>query len=153
MPRWDSNPQSQQASGRRHALDRAATGTGSSFTVTGCKIHTYVNCISLQIYISSREVATKVHSLFSAWYAPKLTSNRSFFMNVTYRIFSNLIRTSFCRFLKKKKVSSRFQSAPFLQLPLAYKADWLNNIACCRFSYEWWRRVWWIINYKCYIVL
>ena len=29
---------------------------------------------------------------------------------VTYRIFSNLIRTSFCRFLKrkKKKVSSRF---------------------------------------------
>jgi len=48
----------------------------------------------------------------------------------------NLIRTIFCRFLKRKKVSSPFQSAPFLQLPLAYKADW--------FSYEWWRRVWWI---------
>ena len=43
----------------------------------------------------------------------------------------NLIRTSFCRFLKrKKKVSSRFQSAPFLQPPLAYKANWLNNIGC-----------------------
>jgi len=29
MPRWDSNPQSQQARGRRpHALYRAATGTG-----------------------------------------------------------------------------------------------------------------------------
>jgi hypothetical protein len=40
-----------------------------------------------------------------------------------YRIFSNLIRTSFCRFLKRKKVSSRFQSALFLQPPLAYKAD------------------------------
>jgi hypothetical protein len=37
----------------------------------------------------------------------------------------NLIRTSFRRFLKrKKKVSSRFQSAPFVQPLLAYKADW-----------------------------
>jgi len=62
-----------------------------------------------------------------------------------YRIFSNLIRTSFCRFLKRKKISSRFQSATFLQPSLAYKADW--------FSYEWWRRVWWIINYKYYIIL
>jgi len=43
---------------------------------------------------------------------------------VTYRTFSNLIRTSFCRFLtRKNKVSSRFQSAPFLQPPLAYKLD------------------------------
>ena len=25
-----------------------------------------------------------------------------------YRIFSNLIRTSFCRFLKRKKITSRF---------------------------------------------
>ena len=36
-----------------------------------------------------------------------------------YGIFSNLIRTSFCRSLKRKKVSSRFQSATFLQPPLA----------------------------------
>ena len=50
---------------------------------------------------------------------------------VIFRIFSNPIHTSFCRFLKRKKnVSSRFQSAPFLQPPLAYKADWLNNIGC-----------------------
>jgi hypothetical protein len=40
-----------------------------------------------------------------------------------YRIFSNLIRTSFFFFFKRKKVSSRFLSAPFLQPPLAYKAD------------------------------
>jgi hypothetical protein len=40
----------------------------------------------------------------------------------------NLVRTSFADFLNEKKVSSRFQSAPFLQPPLAYKADWLNNI-------------------------
>jgi len=33
-------------------------------------------------------------------------------------------------FLKEKKISSRFQSAPFLQPPLAYKADWLNNTGC-----------------------
>jgi len=39
----------------------------------------------------------------------------------------NLINTSFCRFLKRKIVSSRFKSAPFVQPPLAYKADWLNN--------------------------
>jgi len=43
--------------------------------------------------------------------------------SIYYRIFSNPIRTNFCRFLKRKKVSSRFQSAPFLQPPLAYKAD------------------------------
>ena len=44
---------------------------------------------------------------------------------VSYRILSNPIRTSFCRFLrqKKKNVSSRFQSAPVLQPPLANKAD------------------------------
>jgi len=47
-----------------------------------------------------------------------------------YCIFSNLIRTSFCRFLKWKKVSLQIWSAPFLQPSLAYKADWLNNIGC-----------------------
>ena len=40
-----------------------------------------------------------------------------------YRIFLNLIRTSFCLFLKIKKKSTRIQSAPFLQPPLTYKAD------------------------------
>jgi len=41
--------------------------------------------------------------------------------NSYYRIFSNLIRTSFCRFLNRKKKKKK--SAPFLQPPLAYKAD------------------------------
>ena len=98
----------------------------------------------------------------------------------------NLIHTSFCRFFTRKN-SSRFQSAPFLQPPLACKADWLNNIECYQCfnryptnapcvkwpfycqrykrtaaddsdwvtdndSVEWWRRVWWIINYKYYII-
>ena len=50
---------------------------------------------------------------------------------LTYRISSNPIRTSICRFLKRGGgISSRFQSAPFLQPPLAYKADWLNNTGC-----------------------
>ena len=45
---------------------------------------------------------------------------------LTYRTFPNLIRNSFCRFLKqKKKFSSRFQSAPFLQPPPEV-ARWLS---------------------------
>ena len=48
-----------------------------------------------------------------------------------YSIFSNLIRTCFCRILKRKKeVSSRFHSSPIRQPHLAFKADWLNNIRC-----------------------
>jgi hypothetical protein len=45
---------------------------------------------------------------------------------------------------EKKKVSSRFQSAPFLQPPPAYKADWLNNTGCyqCSNLIRLTRRVW-----------
>ena len=43
----------------------------------------------------------------------------------SYRIFSNLIRTSFCLFLKRKKKKFAVLTASFLQPPLAYKADWI----------------------------
>ena len=35
----------------------------------------------------------------------------------------NLIRTSFCRFLKRKKCEFAVRGSPFLRPPLAYKAD------------------------------
>ena len=96
-----------------------------------------------------------------------------------YRIFSNPIRVSFCRFLKQKK--SVRGSNPHLSFnrPLPTRqTDWIildvtNALTDIRLmhrvwsghliasgtvmSYEWWRQVWWIINYKyyliCYIIL
>ena len=41
-----------------------------------------------------------------------------------YRIFSKLIRTSFCRFLKQKKVSSRFLSAALSEVARWVSAAW-----------------------------
>jgi hypothetical protein len=168
---------------------------------------------------------------------PSWLARRFYLCGAEYRIFSNLIRTSFCRFLKRKKkivrgsnphlsfnrplptrqtdwiildvtnaltvirltrrvwsaiyvtasgtnvdkrcggvrwVSAAWKAIPESIIVRSFKkccisnaldgseddilweddgedkddSDWVTDSDC----YEWWRRVWWIINYKYYII-